>query len=244
MTLYLRNVYKSYSSRENRRGADRNFGLKGIDFELKKGLVTLITGDSGSGKSTMLNILCGLLKPDSGEVLHGPEAIYDKNERNLALLRNQTFGIIPQKSLAVSSLTVAENVKLPTLYSSADDVRLSEKCSELLEALNLSAVMDSYPRQLSGGEMRRMCIARALINEPEYVFADEPTNDLDGKNIKQVLSLLRKTAERGAGVLIVSHDQTVKEYADITYVMSDGVPEKGEVPCPFATDIHPRGLTR
>ena len=226
MALFLRNVYKSYSSKENRRGADGNFGLKGIDFELKEGSVTQITGDSGSGKSTMLNILCGLLKPTSGEVLCGRDAIYDLNERNLALLRNKKFGIIPQKSLAISSLTVAENVKLPSLYSSQDDIGLSDKCSELLEALNLGAVRGSYPRELSGGEMRRMCIARALINGPEYVFADEPTNDLDEKNRKLVLSLLRKTAESGAGVLIVSHDPSVTGYADITYGMSDGILEK------------------
>lgn len=232
MALYLRDVYKSYSLKGKRRGENGKFGLKGIDFELREGIVTQITGDSGSGKSTMLNILCGLLKPTSGEVLCGSEAVYDLNERELALLRNRRFGIIPQKSLAIASLTVAENVKLPSLYLASDDVSLSDKCDELLEALNLQAVRDSYPGELSGGEMRRMCIARSLINDPEYVFADEPTNDLDEKNRRLVLSLLRKTARRGAGVLIVSHDPTVTEYADITFGMAEGILEKKGDPSP------------
>ena len=206
-----------------RKSADKNYfyAVNETDFTLEGGKLTEIIGRSGSGKTTFLNMLAGLLSPSSGKVLLDGEDIYSLNDKKLSTLRNQKIGVVPQGQTGLDSLTVLENVKLPyILYSKNDDA--DEKAKELLEKVGIADLADSYPKELSGGEVRRLAIARALMNSPEVILADEPTGDLDDENTEIVLKLLRKTADDGAAVLIVTHEAEAKQYADSLYRMNTG----------------------
>ncbi len=222
MEISLSNVEKHYV-RKGKGGTIREIPvLSKIDFSLKSEKIIRIIGESGCGKSTLMNMICGMLPPSSGSIVYNGRSIYDLGDDDLSLLRNRKFGIVPQRSVAVGSLSVDDNIRLPFLYASSESSELKERTEKLLQYLNISGLADSFPNELSGGEMRRVCIARSLINEPEFIFADEPTNDLDKDNMELVLSLLRKKADEGVGVMIISHDSSVGDYADETYRVADG----------------------
>lgn len=195
--------------------------VKETDFTLPAGQLTEITGRSGSGKSTLLHMLAGLLTPTTGRVLLGGTDLYALDDAERSKLRNKSVGVIPQGQTALRSLTVMENVKLPcAMYGDAvsDDVAL-----ELLERVGLAALRDAWPNELSGGELRRLAIARALLRKPTVLLADEPTSNLDDENTYAVLRLMRQCADKGAAVLLVTHEREAAEYADRVLRMSDGV---------------------
>lgn len=194
--------------------------VKETDLTLAGGQLVAVTGRSGSGKSTLLNLLAGLLTPSGGNVVCGETDLYALSDEALSEFRNRHFGYIPQGQSAVSSLTVLENVLLPlTLYGEEPDVSEAEA---LLFRMGILGLRDVMPRELSGGELRRMAIARALIRKPEFLFADEPTGDLDDENTEIVLSILREAARNGAAVLLVTHEREAAELADVQYRMADG----------------------
>ena len=142
-------------------------------------------------------------------------------DKELSLLRNKNFGVIPQGQTGLFALTVLENVKLPaTLYADGDDYE--ERALNLLDMVGIRHLAHARLNELSGGEMRRMAVARALLLEPGIIFADEPTDDLDDENTKSVLSLLRSAADRGAAVLLVTHESEARNYADSIYRMDGG----------------------
>ena len=210
-----------------RGGRNTNFfyAVRSLDFELEEGKVTVITGRSGSGKTTMINMLCGLFTPSEGHILLDEKDIYELSDRERSILRNRSFGIIPQGQTGLQCLTVAENVLLPvSMYGRPGGKE--EKAKALLEKLGIDELWDVYSNELSGGELRRMSVARALINEPEIIIADEPTGDLDADTTLLVMELLKKRAENGAAVLIVTHDKDVMPYADIVYSMENGALNK------------------
>jgi len=195
--------------------------VKETNLTLPAGQLTEITGRSGSGKSTLLHMLAGLLAPTTGRVLLGGADLYALDDAERSMLRNKSVGVIPQGQTALRSLTVMENVKLPcAMYGDAvsDDAAL-----ELLERVGLAALRDAYPNELSGGELRRLAIARALLRKPPLLLADEPTSNLDDENTRAVLRLLRQCADEGAAVLLVTHEREAAEYADRVLRMSDGV---------------------
>ena len=199
--------------------------LKETDFRLKEGCLCILQGKSGSGKTTLLNILSGILSPTSGRVSLDGTELYAMNDRALSRFRAEHFGIIPQGQSAVSALTVLENILLPASIArqagvSEDDV--TGRARELMEKIRISELADSLPRDLSGGELRRMAIARALIRDPQVIFADEPTGDLDRENTDAVFRILKEAAQAGKAVLIVTHEQCAGEYADEMYRMADG----------------------
>lgn len=192
-----------------------------LDFEMESGKVVEITGRSGSGKSTLLNMLAGMLTPTAGKVLLDDIDLYALDEKALARLRNEKIGLIPQGHTALLSLTVLENVLLPSiLYSRKTPPE--ERARKLLTDVGLGALMDARPNELSGGELRRMAIARAMLMQPDILLADEPTAGLDSENIIGVLSLLRSAADNGASVLLVTHESEAAEFADEVYVMDNG----------------------
>lgn len=204
------------------RGTNVFTALKETDFALKEAKLTVINGRSGSGKSTFINILSGLLLPTTGSVYMGDKNLYELTDTELSKLRNRMFGFIPQGQSAIFTLNVMENVLLPyTLYGEYHEGR--EYAEELLRIMDIADLKNAMPSELSGGEMRRMAIARALIKKPEVIFADEPTGDLDDENTKVVFELLKRTAENGTAVLMVTHENDAYQYADCVYRMADGV---------------------
>ena len=192
-----------------------------LDFERESGKVVEITGRSGSGKSTLLNILAGMLTPTSGKVLLDDIDLYALDEKALARLRNEKIGLIPQGHTALLSLTVLENVLLPSILYSRETPP-EERARKLLTDVGLGALMDARPNELSGGELRRMAIARAMLMQPDILLADEPTAGLDSENTIGALSLLRSAADNGASVLLVTHESEAAEFADEVYVMDNG----------------------
>lgn len=204
-------------------GTNRFTAVSETSFELSEGKVTVLSGRSGSGKTTLLNILSGLLPPTTGKVLLDGRDIYAMPDKKLSQLRNVSFGIIPQGQTAIHSLTVRENILLPfTLYG--DDIKeASVYANELMKKLDIAQLADIRPAELSGGELRRMAIARAVMRRPAFLFADEPTGDLDDENTKVVFEFLRSAAAEGASVLIVTHEDIASEYADKHLTMTSGV---------------------
>ncbi len=194
------------------------------DFNLQGGCLCVLQGRSGSGKTTLLNILSGILAPSSGKVYFEETDLYAMNDRELSGFRGEHFGIIPQGQSAVATLTVLENVMLPgTIYSV--DPGVESRAKELLERMQIADLAAVLPKELSGGELRRMAIARAMIRDPEVIFADEPTSDLDDANTDIVFRTLKEIAASGKAVLVVSHEKCASAYADVMYHMNNGMPE-------------------
>ncbi len=192
-----------------------------LDFDLNSGEVVEITGRSGSGKSTLLNMLAGMLTPTSGQVFLDDTDLYSLDENSLSRLRNEKIGLIPQGHTALLSLTVLENVLLPSILYRREQPPV-EKAQELLEKVGIITLQQAKPNELSGGELRRMAIARAMLMNPGILLADEPTAGLDNENTTAVLSLLRSAAENGAAVLLVTHEAEAEHYADRVLTMDGG----------------------
>lgn len=189
--------------------------LAPTSIALEPGAFLAVTGPSGSGKSTLLNLLSGLDQPSEGEVLFQDRPLQRMGARTLAGLRNQSFGFIFQTPHVLSDKTVIENVALPTHYGPALGRRsVLAKCRELLRYVGLDGLEARRPNTLSGGELQRLVFARALVNDPEVIFADEPTGSLDPVQSGRVLDLLRDQAERGRVVVMVTHDQAAARYGN------------------------------
>ena len=187
--------------------------LNGVTVTFRRGEFVGILGASGSGKSTLLNMLGGLLEPSEGTVTLAGDDLYALSDAELSRVRNERIGVVPQGQTPLHSLTVVQNVTLPYLMYRADD-GVEDRALELLESLGIRQLADSYPSELSGGELRRMAIARALICNPAVVLADEPTSDLDDENTQIVLQKLRDVANAGTAVLVATHDQAAIPFAD------------------------------
>lgn len=211
--------------RKGRQSASYFNAVEPCDLSLASGEVVVLMGRSGSGKSTLLNMLAGLLEPTEGTVEFAGRELYRLDDAALSELRNDEFGVVPQGQTAVHSLTVVQNVRLPyELYGRAD---AEDKAIALLEKMGIAHLADSFPSELSGGELRRMAIARALICSPAIVFADEPTSDLDDENTETVLDLLRNAAMEGAAVFMVTHERSATRIADRVLRMDAGQIEEG-----------------
>ena len=204
-------------------GASYFYAVNETDFELAESSLTAVYGRSGGGKTTFLNMLGGLLEPSGGRVLIDGTDIYSMPDKELSEFRNKNIGIIPQGSTALPTLTVLENVLLPRLMYGKSDDSARKYAMELLEKVGIAELSQAMPNELSGGELRRMAIARALMNKPSVLLADEPTGDLDDENTALVLSLLRDTAKEGTSVLIVTHEGEAVSYADIVLKMDSGI---------------------
>ena len=202
------------------RSSNRFAAVDGISLTLEKGEVTVLMGRSGSGKTTLMNMLCGLLVPSSGSVKLDGDDIYALSDSRLSRLRGSRMGVIPQGQTALGSLNVLQNVLLPcTLCREECD---EKHALELLERLGIGELAEAMPAELSGGELRRMSIARALMRRPEYIFADEPTADLDDENTALVFGFLKETARAGASVLVITHENDASAYADRLLTLKSG----------------------
>ena len=197
-------------------GASQN--MRFPDIECKAGEKLLILGGSGSGKTTLLHLLCGLLRPNTGGIMVGGVDVNDLGDRDLDQFRGKEVGIVFQQAHFVQSLTVSENLALPSLLTkdkiSTSD--LEKRTQELLTRLRLDHKSDSLPQDLSVGEQQRASIARSLIHRPSVVFADEPTSALDDRSTEAVIQLLEdETQLAGASLVVVTHDSRLKSrYSD------------------------------
>jgi len=205
-----------------RKGTTQNYfyAVNQTDFQLASGSLTAVVGSSGSGKTTFANMLCGLLKPTEGRVLFDGTELYALDDASLSRLRNEKIGVIPQGPSALQNLTVLENVLLPAVMRGGADK--TEAARALLQTLGIAQLADVYAGELSGGEARRMAVARALINGPSLIVADEPTGDLDPEMTRAVFTLLRDAAEKGAGILLITHEENAAAYADRVLRMEKG----------------------
>ena len=219
--LEIKNISKSY----NRQGKDF-FAVKDVNLNISDGDFIHIIGRSGSGKSTFLNIVAGLLSADKGSLSLDGTNYMELSDEEKSEFRNKNIGFIPQSPALLSYLNVLENIRLPyDMYEKDGD---SEgKARYFLNELGLEHLAKSYPKELSGGELRRIIIARALMTEPKILIADEPTSDLDIEATKEVMDLLKKINEKGTTVLIVTHELDTLKYGKKVYTMSEGVLTEG-----------------
>jgi lipoprotein-releasing system ATP-binding protein len=198
--------------------------LKGIDLEISKGEVVAIMGASGAGKSTLLHILGTLDLPDRGKVFIHDKDVFNQSSKNLAAFRNKSIGFVFQFHNLLPEFSALENVIIPGLIGNRDERKIKHRARELLNMLGLKDRVDHKPSELSGGEQQRTAVARAMINAPDLILADEPSGNLDSKNAEDLHRLffqLRK--ETGQTFVIVTHNEHLSEMADRKIELKDGI---------------------
>lgn len=198
--LQIKNVSKQYTR------AGKNFAaVDNLSLNMQAGEFVSIIGRSGSGKTTLLNMIAGLLTPTSGEITFNGVNLFTLGDSAMARFRNCNIGYVPQGKSLLSNLTAVDNIRLP-YYLTARKGGCLEKAHALLNEIGLGHLAESYPKSLSGGEMRRVAIARALINAPKLIIADEPTSDLDLETADEIIALLKRLNAQSTSILVVTHD--------------------------------------
>ena len=197
--------------------------LKSISLEIEKSKITVIVGASGAGKSTLLHILAGLDTPDEGAVFYNNKNIFEFNENELSIFRNKNIGLVFQFHHLLPEFTAEENVFIPQLIKDTSLDKAKERASELLELVGLSNRATHKPSELSGGEQQRVAVARALANDPQIIFADEPTGNLDTVNSEAIHKIILELRDKYKKTLvIVTHNRGLVNFADNVFEMKDG----------------------
>jgi len=196
--------------------------LKDIDMKIKKGEMIAIFGPSGSGKSTLLHIIGCLDRATKGKVYIEGKDVSGLSDDELAFIRRDKMGFVFQQFNLVSALTTLENVELPMRISNMNREKTRKRAKELLKSVDLGERLNHFPRQLSGGEMQRVAMARALANEPDVILADEPTGNLDSKTGEEIVNLMVKLNKKGYTFIIVTHDLAIAKYASRKLNIKDG----------------------
>ncbi len=211
--LRLENLSKRYRQ-------DRPAIFERLDLELRRGEYLAIMGESGVGKSTLLNLLAGLDQPDSGHVWLEGADLSRMDDDSKTLLRRRCVGFVFQAFHILAYLTVEQNIALPLELLGVAEPERAQRTAQMLDAVGISPLAHRYPRELSGGELQRIAIGRALVHQPRLVLADEPTGNLDPRSAAQILALLRDQvkANAGAGILI-THSRTAADTADRILVL-------------------------
>ena len=200
--------------------------LRGVSFTIEQGEFLAIMGPSGSGKSTLLHILGFLDRHSQGVYKFDGKTFDDYSKKEIARVRNKKMGFVFQAFNLLARTSVLENVKLPLLYSGIKEPLWQEMAKRAIEAVGLSHLINHLPSELSGGEKQRAAIARALVNNPQIIFADEPTGNLDSKSGGQVMELLHKLHEKGHTVILITHETYTAEYAERIITLKDGMVER------------------
>jgi lipoprotein-releasing system ATP-binding protein len=212
--IRAKNIHKSFKDLEI---------LKGVDLEISEGEIVSIVGSSGAGKTTLLTILGTLDRPSSGDVWISDEMVFNLNERRLAAFRNQHIGFVFQFHQLLPEFTAIENICIPALIANKSRKETGKKAEELMDLFGLSDRKEHKPSELSGGEQQRVAVARALINSPKVIFADEPSGNLDSQNAQELHKLFFKLREEFKQTfVIVTHNNDLAAMADRTLHMRDG----------------------
>lgn len=219
--LSAKNIYKRYASKSEAR--DDLTVLTGVSISIPTSTIIAIHGPSGCGKSTLLHILGGLDRPTSGNVFWGDKEINTMNDNELARFRNQNLGFVFQFHHLLPEFTALENVFIPALVAGREKADAESRARELLSRFGLGNRADHKPSELSGGEQQRVAVARALMNNPQIILADEPTGNLDDRNTQVMLDLLFSLRdEEQVSIVLVTHDQEIVRRANIIYELGHG----------------------
>lgn len=213
----LKNISKTYLSGEVSFQA-----LKDINLKVRKGDFIAIIGASGSGKSTLMNIIGLLDRPTAGKYELLGSDVSKLQENDLAKLRNQKIGFVFQSFNLLPRTSALENVALPLTYAGVEVNERLEQAQKALEEVKLADKINSHPNQLSGGQQQRVAIARALVNNPEIILADEPTGNLDSKSGEEIIKILKKLNQKGATIIMITHETVVAKYAKKVIKIKDG----------------------
>lgn len=217
--LECKKLTKFYNDGEERLNLVNN-----LDFSLKKGEVVAITGRSGSGKTTILNLLAGIDSPSSGDIILDKVNIANLSESKLDKIRNKKIGIVFQENYLLKEFTALENVCIPLQIKGVGSKEAAQIASNYLSMVGLASRADHFPAELSGGEQQRVAVARAFVSKPKFILADEPTGSLDSKTADEVFDMmLRLTKEQGASLVVVTHDLKQAEKADRVMYLDGGV---------------------
>ena len=218
VVIQVKNLYKIY-----RMGETKVHALDGVDFEIYRGEFCAITGTSGSGKSTLLNMLAGLEHPTKGEVIIAGKHIEKLKENQLVAFRRARVGFIFQSYNLIATLNAVENVALPLSFRGVPKAERISRAKEYLKLVGLEKLMKNLPSQMSGGQQQRVGIARALASNPQIIFADEPTGNLDSKTTMEILKLMQRVVrEQNQTLVMVTHDNNLATYADRIIRIIDG----------------------
>lgn len=216
--ITVKDLYKIY-----RVGETKVRALNGVDFTIYRGEFCAIVGASGSGKSTLLNMLAGLEAPTKGEIIIAGEHIEKKNENELVRFRQEHIGFIFQSFNLMASMNAVENVALPLTFQGMEKKKRLQKAEKMLKLVGLTKYMTHKPSQMSGGQQQRVGVARALVVEPEIVFADEPTGNLDFATSRDVMRLMQRIVrEKQQTLVMVTHDRELAGFADRIFHIRDG----------------------
>lgn len=200
----------------------QTIALNKLSFEVKKGEFVAIMGPSGCGKSTLLNILGMLDDSDGGSFIFNGEEVINYNERKRANIRKHNIGFVFQSFNLIDQLTVFENVELPLIYTGMKKADRKKKVDEVLEKMQIMHRRNHFPQQLSGGQQQRVAVARAVVNDPKLILADEPTGNLDSSNGNEVMDLLTDLNEQGATIVMVTHSEHDAKFSHRIIRMLDG----------------------
>ncbi|WP_341413346.1 ABC transporter ATP-binding protein [Clostridium intestinale] len=221
--IELKNIDKYYKLK-----GDRLHALKSINLDIEQGDFLMIMGKSGSGKTTLLNLLGFLDSFDSGNYIFNGKDVTNLNENEKSEFRNEYMGFIFQQFHLIESLTIGQNVELPLLYKGNIPHKERDKSIEkYLDMVGLLNKKNQIPTELSGGQQQRIAIARALINNPYVIFADEPTGALDSNTSTEIMNILKKLNEENKTIIMVTHDEDLVKYANKVINIKDGVITKG-----------------
>ena len=215
--IKISNLQKTYRTEEV-----ETIALNNLSIEIKEGEFVAIMGPSGCGKSTLLNILGLLANPDEGSFLFNGTEVAHLSERRRADLRKQNIGFVFQSFNLIDELTVYENVELPLIYTKVPLAERKSRVEEVLDKMQVMHRRNHYPQQLSGGQQQRVAVARAVINNPRLILADEPTGNLDSNNGAEVMQLLAGLNEQGTTILMVTHSEHDARYSHRVIRMLDG----------------------
>ena len=216
--IQVKNLYKIYRVGENKVRA-----LNGVNLTIYRGEFCSIVGTSGSGKSTMLNMLAGLEKPTRGEIVIAGQHLEKMNENQLVKFRREHVGFIFQSFNLLGTMDAVENVALPLMFRGVPKKERMKKADKMLDLVGLSKHKDHRPNEMSGGQQQRVGVARALVLDPEIIFADEPTGNLDSNTSAEVMRLRQKVVrERNQTLVMVTHDNHLASFADRIFHIIDG----------------------